>query len=302
MIYAEVSARLDDEKIEYSENTVLAQYTTFRIGGAARLVLFPKSADQCVLALDILRDAGIPILIIGNGSNLLVSDDGFDGAAVILTGMRSYSVSDKELLADAGVPLTKLALEASRHCLAGLEFSYGIPGTVGGAIYMNAGAYGGEISQVVTESEYYDLETGERGKLFGNEHDFAYRHSAYERGGRVILSARFSLSQGDSREITQKMNDFMSRRREKQPLEYPSAGSVFKRGDGFITSRVIDEAGLKGRTVGGAQVSDKHAGFIINKGGATAKDVLELISIIKSDVKAKYGFDIECEIKYIGRR
>lgn len=299
MDHTRAAALLSEQKIEYSENTPLAPHTTFRIGGAARLAVFPKNADEAAAAFDILRTEGVRILVIGNGSNLLVSDNGFDGAAVILTGLRSVETCGCRITAGAGVPLTRLAVEASKSSLTGLEFAYGIPGTVGGGIYMNAGAYGGDMSQAVVSSRYYDLATGEKGTLDASSHEFAYRHSAYMGGSKVILSATFELIVGDQAEIAAKMDDLMSRRRDKQPLEYPSAGSVFKRGNGFITAQAIDEAGLKGRTVGGAQVSEKHAGFIVNRGGATARDVLELIGIIKAEIKAKFGYDIECEVRYI---
>ncbi|MBQ2765865.1 MAG: UDP-N-acetylmuramate dehydrogenase [Clostridia bacterium] len=300
MNYQNALTRLTDVKIEYSENTLLAPHTSFRIGGAARLAVFPSSCDEAVKVFDILREENIPTLVLGNGTNVLVSDDGYDGAAVILTGMRACSVSGKSITAEAGVPLTRLAGYAAKNSLAGLEFAYGIPGTLGGGIYMNAGAYGGDMSQVVTSSRYYDLASGECGTASGAAHEFAYRHSVYMDSTKVILSAALTLTHGERDEIEAKMNDYMSRRREKQPLEYPSAGSTFKRGNGFITSQIIDEVGLKGRRVGGAEVSEKHAGFVINRGGATAKDVLELIEIIKDEVKNKTGYDIECEVRYIG--
>lgn len=301
MNYQNALARLTDVKIEYSENTLLAPHTSFRIGGAARLAVFPSSCDEAVMVFDILREENIPTLVLGNGTNVLVSDDGYNGAAVILTGMRTCSVSGESITADAGVPLTRLAIEAAKNSLAGLEFAYGIPGTVGGGIYMNAGAYGGDMSQVVVSSRYYDLASGECGTVDdGTAHEFAYRHSVYMNSTKVILSATLTLTHSERDEIESKMNDYMSRRREKQPLEYPSAGSTFKRGNGFITSQIIDEVGLKGRRVGGAEVSEKHAGFVINRGGATAKDVLELIDIIKAEVKNKTGYDIECEVRYIG--
>lgn len=299
MSYKSVMERLADAKIEYSENTVLAPYTSFRIGGPARIAAFPKNADEACLTFKMLREENVRTLVLGNGTNVLVADEGFDGAAVMLSGMRSCEVDGEYITADAGVPLTKLASVAAKNSLSGLEFAYGIPGSVGGGIYMNAGAYGGEISQVVVESRYHDLASGECGKFVGDEHGFAYRHSAYMDSDKVVLSAKIKLKQGDKSEIEAAMADYMSRRRDKQPLEYPSAGSVFKRGNGFITAQKIDEAGLKGRTVGGAQVSEKHAGFIINKGGATAKDVLELIEIIKNEVWEKFALEIECEVRYI---
>ncbi len=300
MDYKSAALRLKEQKIEYGENVVLAQYTTFRIGGAAKLAVFPKNISEACAVLKLMRDEGIRVLVIGNGSNLLVSDNGFDGAAVILSGMRNVSFDGCTIRADAGVPLTRLALEASKRSLTGLEFAYGIPGSVGGAVYMNAGAYGGEMSQVIVSSTYYDPESRDICELSSSNHDFRYRHSSYMENGRIILSAEFRLEDGDKDVITAKMNELMSRRRDKQPLEYPSAGSVFKRGNGFITAQAIDEAGLKGRRVGGAEVSQKHAGFIVNLGGATAGDVLSLIKIIKAEVLEKFGYEIECEIRYIG--
>ncbi len=299
MDYTRVIERLTASKIEYSENTPLAPYTSFRIGGAARLLVFPKSCDEATAAFDILRAESVPTIVLGNGTNVLVSDEGYNGAAVVLSGMRTCTVDGECITADAGVPLTKLALLAAKDSLAGLEFAYGIPGTLGGGIYMNAGAYGGEMSQVVTQSRYYDMTTGECGTIDGAAHEFAYRHSAYMDSTRIVLSATVKLARGDKGEIEAAMADYMSRRRDKQPLEYPSAGSVFKRGNGFITAQKIDEAGLKGRAVGGAEVSEKHAGFIINKGGATAKDVLELIEIIKTEIYEKFALELECEVRYI---
>lgn len=288
-----------EAKIEYRENTPLAPYTSFRIGGAARLLVFPKSCDEALAAFDILRTECVRTLVLGNGTNVLVADEGFDGAAVILSGMRSCAVDGEYITADAGMPLTKLASLAAKNSLAGLEFAYGIPGTLGGGIYMNAGAYGGELSQVVVSSRYYDMATGECGTYDGAAHEFAYRHSVYMDSAKIVLSATVKLARGDKAEIEAAMADYMSRRRDKQPLEYPSAGSVFKRGNGFITAQKIDEAGLKGRRVGGAEVSEKHAGFIINRGDATAKDVLELIEIIKSEVYEKFALEIECEVRYV---
>lgn len=299
MDYTRTIEALEALKIEYSENTPLAPYTSFRIGGAARLAVFPKSRDEAVRVFDLLRSEDVPTVILGNGTNVLVSDEGFDGAAVMLSGMRSISFDGCSAVADAGAPMTKLAIEAAKRSLTGLEFAYGIPGTLGGGVYMNAGAYGGEMAQVVTASEYYDLDTGECGTVIGDAHEFAYRHSVYMNSHKVILSVSVEFTPGNKSEIEACMNDLMSRRREKQPLDMPSAGSTFKRGNGFITAQKIDEAGLKGRSVGGAQVSEKHAGFIVNRGGATAKDVLDLIEVVKSEIKEKFGLELECEVRYI---
>lgn len=290
---------LQKESINYTENCPLSQYTTFKIGGAARLAVFPKNMTAAVSVLRAVRDSGERLLVLGNGSNVLVDDNGFDGVAVILTGLKKTSFKGYDLTAEAGVPLTRLAAIAAQESLAGLEFAYGIPGSVGGGVFMNAGAYGGAISDVVISSRWFDMKTGETGEFTGDEQAFSYRHSAYMDSEKIVLAATFRLEPGEHSEIVARMNDYMSRRKEKQPLELPSAGSVFKRGNGFITAQLIDEIGLKGRSVGNARVSEKHAGFIVNLGGATAKEVLELIEIVKREVKEKTGHEIECEVRYI---
>lgn len=290
---------LQKESINYTENCPLSQYTTFKIGGAARLAVFPKNMTAAVSVLRAVRDSGERLLVLGNGSNVLVDDNGFDGVAVILTGLKKTSFKGYDLTAEAGVPLTRLAAIAAQESLAGLEFAYGIPGSVGGGVFMNAGAYGGAISDVVISSRWFDMKTGETGEFVGDEQAFSYRHSAYMDSEKIVLAATFRLEPGEHSEIVARMNDYMSRRKEKQPLELPSAGSVFKRGNGFITAQLIDEIGLKGRSVGNARVSEKHAGFIVNLGGATAKEVLELIEIVKREVKEKTGHEIECEVRYI---
>ena len=290
---------LGKENIRYIENCPLSQYTTFRIGGAARLAVFPKNTDEALLVLEAIRNSECRLLVLGNGSNVLVSDSGFDGAAIILSGMRGMSFEGNIIRADAGVPLTRLAAAAAEKSLTGLEFAYGIPGSVGGGIFMNAGAYGGELGRVVKSSIWYDTKTGKTGEYSGDEHHFSYRHSVYMEESKIVLSAVFELEEGEHDAIVSQMDDYLVRRREKQPLEYPSAGSVFKRGNGFITAKLIEDAGLKGRRIGGAQVSEKHAGFIVNLGGATADDVLMLIEAVKHEVYERFGCEIECEVRYI---
>lgn len=306
MSYTGLIDILTDEGIEHIENQPLAPYTSFRIGGAARVAIFPKNRAEAEKALSAVSDSGMRCLVLGNGTNVLISDEGFDGAAVMMSAVRELRVSAGEdggrmISADAGASLTRIASKAAELSLAGLEFAFGIPGTVGGGVYMNAGAFGGELSQVVTASRWFDPKSGKTGETLGAAHDFGYRHSVYMDSGRIILSADFLLHEGDRGEIEAKMNDYMSRRREKQPLDLPSAGSVFKRGNGFITAKLIEDAGLKGRRVGGAEVSEKHAGFIVNRGGATAADVLSLIEIMKDTVFEKFGKIIECEVRYIPR-
>lgn len=291
---------LEGKNIEYAEERPLSAYTTFKIGGNARLIIFPKTVEQAVDVFDAIGSFGIKSLVLGNGSNVLVSDKGFDGAAVVLSSMKGYAVEGNIIYADVGVPLTRLASLAAENSLTGLEFAYGIPGSVGGGIFMNAGAYGGELGNVILSSRWYDTENGTIGEYSNIEHEFAYRHSVYMDESKIVLSSVIRLESGDKNEIVSKMEQYMSQRREKQPLEYPSAGSVFKRGNGFITAKLIEEAGLKGRRVGNAQVSEKHSGFIVNLGGASSDDVLRLVDIIKREVYEKFGREIECEIRYVG--
>ena len=291
---------LKDRRIEFRTDSPLALYTSFRIGGPADVVILPRSAGEAVEALNAVRGSGLPLLVLGNGTNVLAADEGYRGAVVVLTGLRGMRTDGTVIHAEAGVPLTVLAREAAKEALTGLEFAYGIPGTVGGGIFMNAGAYGGELASAVVSSFWYDPATGETGRTDGDAHHFSYRHSCYMDSGKIVLSADFRLAAGDPAAIQAQMNDYMTRRREKQPLEYPSAGSVFKRGNGFITAKLIEEAGLKGRRVGGAEVSELHAGFIINRGGATAADVTALIGHVRQAVYDKYGYRLECEIRHIG--
>ncbi len=300
MNYKNLASVLNSEGIEAVESCPLAQHTTFKIGGAAKLAVFPKSADEAISLFDRLRTLETKVLLLGNGSNVLISDKGFDGVAVITDRMKAFSRNGDTLEAEAGLSLTRLASLAADASLSGLEFAYGIPGTVGGGIFMNAGAYGGELGSLVSSSRWYDLETGEVGEYSNSEQSFSYRHSVFMDEKKLVLSSVFKLSRGNEADIRAKMNDFMSQRREKQPLELPSAGSVFKRGNGFITAKLIEEVGLKGRRIGGAEVSKKHAGFIVNLGGATSDDVLRLIDEIKREIFEKTGFTIECEIRYIG--
>lgn len=277
----------------------LAQHTTFRIGGPAALALFPQTADAALAALDAVCAAGIPYTVIGNGSNLLCADAGFAGAVLFTGKMKRFAFDGCTLTADAGASLTSLALEAQRRGLDGLAFAYGIPGSVGGALRMNAGAYGGEMSGVVTASRCYD--TASHAAETVTDHAFSYRHSIYtDRPTAVALSVTMTLTPGDPADILARMQDYMQRRRDKQPLELPSAGSVFKRPTGYFAGKLIEDCGLKGASVGGAQVSEKHAGFIVNCGGATADDVLRLIDHIRATVLRTYGVELECELIRLG--
>ena len=288
---------LGSERIRYEKDCMLSEHSSFRIGGPADLALFPDGKQISGL-INELESENTRYIVIGNGSNVLFSDNGYRGAVIFTGGMDHVSIDGCAISAEAGCSLTGLAVYARNHSLTGLEFAYGIPGSVGGAVYMNAGAYGGEMSDVVVSSICYEPGYGLR-TVTGGDHSFAYRHSCYSDSVRVILSAKIVLKLGDPDEIKDKMKDLMNRRREKQPLDLPSAGSAFKRYPGYFTAALIDEAGLKGYSIGGAAVSEKHAGFIVNKGGATASDVLELIKVIRSRIFDIHGILIEPEIKYI---
>jgi UDP-N-acetylmuramate dehydrogenase len=251
-----------------------------------------------------LKELETPFVVLGNGSNVLVRDKGFPGAIVSTLGnFKKLELSGKaEISCGAGISIAELCEFAAENALTGLEFAYGIPGSAGGAVYMNAGAYGGEMRDVVRGVKYLDEDVRFQ-EISGAALDFSYRRSAFTGRNRVITEVRFSsdkIKKGDPLEIRAKMDDLMARRKSKQPLEFPSAGSAFKRPEGAYASALIDRCGLKGLRVGGAQVSEKHAGFIINAGGATCADVQNLIKLIQETVKNKTGFDLECEIKIIG--
>lgn len=302
--YSHAAELLSAKEIKFTENELLAPHSTFRIGGEARLAAMPDTTEQIVDAVSAAKEAGLDFTVIGNGSNVLFSDKGFDGLVIFTRNADSVVIKGNRVIADAGAPFTKLAVTVKNAGLTGLEFAYGIPGSVGGAVYMNAGAYNGEASQVVASSMAYDDLTGEVRMISREEHNFGYRTSVYSqnRDRLTVLSAEFELKEGDSAAIWETMQDLMRRRREKQPLEYPNAGSVFKRPQGYFVGKLITDAGLKGYTIGGARVSEKHAGFIVNIGGATAEDVLRLVEHIQKTVQSQFGVMLECEINFKGQR
>lgn len=288
-----------DPTLELLEQEPMSRHTTFRVGGPVSLMARPRSAQQAALAVRAAAEEGIAPFFLGNGSNLLVPDDGVD-AFVIQTvdGLGDLRVEGTCITAGSGVLLSRLAAFARDCGLTGLEFAHGIPGSLGGAVTMNAGAYDGEMAQVVSEVTYLNaagqVETT-------NRFDFSYRHSAFSDGKRLILGAQIQLQKGDPDAIRARMDELMERRRSKQPLEYPSAGSTFKRPQGHYAAALIDQCGLKGLTVGGAQVSEKHAGFVINKGGATCADILELMDQVRRRVYDQTGVTLEPEVKLLGR-
>ncbi len=286
--------------LELRENEPMARHTTFRVGGPAALMALPKTEGEARLALREAAALGIEPFFLGNGSNLLVADEGYPGFVVKLAG-RAFDDQREvngQLWAGGAQKLSQLARAAWGRSLTGLEFAAGIPGTVGGAITMNAGAYGGEMAQVVAAVRVMDR-AGNIEEVPNDGCDFAYRHSAFSGGERLILSARFALAPGDPAEIKARMDDLNARRKEKQPLEYPSAGSTFKRPAGHYAAALIDQCGLKGLRVGGAQVSEKHAGFVINTGGATCADILALMDRVRERVFRETGVTLEPEVRLL---
>lgn len=286
--------------VEWEQNCPLSRHSSFRIGGAADVALFPKSSDELCKTLSFLREQEIPVLVIGNGSNVVFSDAGYRGAVVFTCKCRNIKIENDLVFADAGVLLSALSSAARDESLSGLEFAFGIPGTLGGAIFMNAGAYGGSMSDVCISSWYYDLETGHFCESFGDAQCFDYRKSIYQNHPeRIILSATLQLKKGDRKTISEEMRTYWDKRRTTQPLELPNAGSTFKRPEGHFAGKLIEDCGLKGLTVGGAQVSQKHAGFIVNIGGATCEDVKRLIEKIQTTVLQQTGVKLECEIRFL---
>ena len=279
----------------------MKNHTSFKIGGPADFIVVPQTKKSLCDTVKTLRDKKIPITIIGNGSNLLVSDKGIRGVVVkIAGGLSGVEVDKNTITAQSGVLLSRLASVACSSGLTGLEFAAGIPGTVGGAIVMNAGAYDHEIKEVVTETTYID-ENGNLGTLKGiREHKFGYRASIFQSENWIILESVFRLKSGNIDEIRAEMDSIARKRKRKQPLEFPSAGSAFKRPVGGFAAKLIDDAGLKGAKIGGAMVSDKHSGFIINVGDATANDVCELLKKVQDEVSAQFEITLEPEVKMIG--
>lgn len=280
-------------------NEPMANHTTFRVGGPADVFYMPEKVEQLSQALSWGRELDVPVLLIGNGSNLIVRDGGIRGLVICLGEHFSrIRVEGEELTAQAGASLKRVSTAAQEAGLMGLEFASGIPGTLGGGTAMNAGAYGGQISDVLLSADV--LIDGEVCTLTQTEMQMGYRTTLPLMQGYPVLSARFRLARDEQQEILDRMKRLNAQRREKQPLNYPSAGSVFKRPEGFFAGALIQEAGLKGLTNGQAQVSEKHAGFIINLGTATAREILELIEEVRSRVYARSGISLETEVRIVG--
>ncbi|MBR6102717.1 MAG: UDP-N-acetylmuramate dehydrogenase [Ruminococcus sp.] len=286
---------------EVKTNEPLAPHTTFKVGGCCEAFIEingPKSAAALCEAAD---GSGIRYCFLGNGSNVLFDDLGYKGAVFHIGSLMSDIglAGNNRIRADAGTRLSSVCTLALDNSLSGLEFAYGIPGSVGGAVFMNAGAYGGEIKDVLVEvTVLYTVDHSIK-RLERGDFVMKYRDTSFMNNGDIVLGAVFELKSGDKAEIKSAMDELIGRRRDKQPLEYPSAGSTFKRPFGYFAGKLIQDSGLRGFTIGGAQVSEKHCGFIINKGGATSADILALISHIQQTVKEKFGVELECEVRYI---
>ena len=287
-------------ELELREHEPMSRHTTFRIGGPARLMALPRDRKGAAAAVRAAAELGIRPFFLGNGSNLLVADRGYEGFIVKLTGLDQTRVVNRRLRAESGISLARLAMAAWGCGLTGLEFAHGIPGTLGGGVAMNAGAYGGEMSQVLTAVTFLD-EAGQVITLPAQECALTYRHSLFtDHPERLILEAEFELAQGVPTLIKIRMDELAQKRRAKQPLDQPSAGSTFKRPEGHFAAALIEQCGLKGLSVGGAQVSEKHAGFVVNRGGATAEDVLRLMEQVRERVLRNTGVELEPEVKLLG--
>ncbi|AVP54626.1 UDP-N-acetylenolpyruvoylglucosamine reductase [Clostridium tetani] len=280
-------------------NELMKNHTSFKVGGPVDILVTPESYEQVQYVIKHSRGNNIPYFIMGNGSNLLVRDGGIRGLVIKFCKLNRIKIEDDKIIAQSGVLLSKVSNMAAKNNLEGLEFASGIPGSIGGALTMNAGAYNGEISQVIDSALVLD-KSGEILNLSKEELELGYRTSSILKNGYVVLEAILKLSLGDSKNIYDRIKELTEKRKTKQPLEYPSAGSTFKRPQGYFAAKLIEESGLKGINVGDAEVSQKHSGFIINKGNASAKDILNLINIVQDTVKSKFDVELHTEVLIIG--
>lgn len=279
---------------------ILAPNTSMKIGGPCDAFLRVGSESQLAAAVAFCREEGIPYFVLGKGSNLLVSSAGFRGCVISLSSASpQITVEGGRITAWAGATLHSVCIAALEHSLTGMEFAYGIPGSVGGALFMNAGAYGGEMRDIVTACRFID-KSGRICEMSAEDMQLSYRSSVFSQNGGVITSVTMELSHGEREEIRSRMDELMQRRRDKQPLEYPSCGSTFKRPEGHYAAALIEECGLKGFTVGGAQVSEKHSGFVINRSGATFEDVMAVVEEVRRRVLEQKGIQLECEMLILG--
>lgn len=283
------------------ENADMGKYTSFRAGGCADLLVEPANESQLIHALNVMRQEKAEFMILGNGSNVLVRDGGYRGIILkIGSGLSRIDIEDKVLECGSGALLSVISRVALNEGLSGFEFAGGIPGSAGGAVFMNAGAYGGEMKHVLESVRIYEFRTGIVREMPVDELDLSYRHSILEETGDVVLSLRIRLEEGDKEEISEKMKELARQRNSKQPVQYPSAGSFFKRPEGYFAGKLVQDAGLKGVSVGGAQVSELHSGFIINTGEASADDIIRLMRLVQNTVYDRFGVMLEPEVRIIG--
>lgn len=287
--------------VQYKLLEPMCCHSGFKTGGNADIFINIQDIVTLKSVLQASKALSVPIFVLGKGSNILVSDRGIEGAVLTLGGMDKIKINGTTVTAEAGASLTALCVEVQKAGLSGLEFAYGIPGSIGGALFMNAGAYNGEMADVVASAKFITKD-GVEGEIKKDEMNLGYRQSIFRENGNIITEVTLELIPGDECEIREKMNCLMEKRRSKQPLEFPSAGSTFKRPNGYFAGALIEESGLKGTNVGGAQVSVKHAGFVINKGGATTDDILSLMEKIKNTVFEKKGITLEPEVIFVGRK
>ena len=292
---------LKKKGINIQEHIPLSRYTFTKTGGEAEYLAFPKNLQELEELLQATREEKMPLTVIGNASNLIIRDGGIDGLVIILTDMNKIKVEKNRVIAEAGAKIVDTAFTAANNGLSGMEFAAGIPGSVGGGVFMNAGAYGGETCEVV-ESVKILTKDGELKSYSNEEMEFSYRHSKIQETGDIVVESTFKLKRGNKHQILDQMHYLNALRRFKQPLEYPSCGSVFKRPKGHFVGPMIIKACLQGKQIGGAQDSTKHAGFIVNKGGATATDYLDLIHYIQKVIKEKYDINLHTEVRIIGKK
>lgn len=298
-IYEDLLLQIDKSRMVL--DAPMKEYTSFKAGGTADLLIMPKDRDELIKALIVVSSSGTKHLIMGNGSNLLVKDGGYRGVIIRMgQGFQEVTTEGCRITAGAGALLSAVAKEACNASLAGFEFASGIPGTVGGAVYMNAGAYDGEMSMIIESAEVLSKDGSRIFHLSKDELELSYRHSIFQRTGDILLNACFLLKEGDQEKISDRIKELTARRTEKQPLSYPSAGSFFKRPHNHFAGKLIQDAGLRGLSLGGAQVSELHSGFLINRGGATASDIVNLMEVIRSTVFENSGVLLEPEVRIVG--
>lgn len=281
------------------ENAMMKEHVHFKVGGPADILLLPTNKEQVIQSVKICKENNVPCFVIGNGSNLLVKDGGIRGVVIKLLDVKNIEIKDEDIIAECGAMLKDVSKAAVESSLTGIEFACGIPGSIGGAVFMNAGAYNGEMSHAIKEALVIDNE-GNIVTLSKDELELGYRTSKIMKAGYIVLSATLALKKGNVKTIGELVSDLTEKRESRQPLEYPSAGSTFKRPEGYFAGKLIQDAGLKGYSLGGAAVSEKHSGFVINKGNATAKDILDLIHHIQDEVKNQFEVELHTEVRIVG--